>query len=94
MGGALIKDKLFGFISYQHIHDSDQEIGLSPLDRSAGFHRDDRSATSSGARSSDADIANTSLVTSRPQRQFSPIAVALFQYKFPNGQYMIPRGMA
>jgi hypothetical protein len=29
LGGALIKDKLFGFVSFQHIHDSDQEIGLS-----------------------------------------------------------------
>ena len=31
LGGALIKDKLFGFVSYQHLHDSDQEIGLSRL---------------------------------------------------------------
>ncbi len=29
VGGAIIKDKLFGFLSYQHIHSSDQEIGLS-----------------------------------------------------------------
>src|SRR5580698_4445278 len=31
VGGPIIKDKLFGFISYQHIHDSDQDIGLSRL---------------------------------------------------------------
>ena len=30
-GGALIKDKLFGFVSYQHLHASDQEIGISRL---------------------------------------------------------------
>ena len=36
LGGALIKDKLFGYVSYQHLHDSDQEIGLSRLD---GAHR-------------------------------------------------------
>ena len=29
LGGPLIKNKLFGFIAYQHIHDSDQEIGSS-----------------------------------------------------------------
>ena len=29
LGGALIKDKLFGFVSYQHIHASDLEIGTS-----------------------------------------------------------------
>src|SRR6202167_6399065 len=27
-GGPLKKDKLFGFVSYQHLHTSDQEIGL------------------------------------------------------------------
>ncbi len=29
LGGALIKDKLFGYISYQHTHASDLEIGTS-----------------------------------------------------------------
>src|SRR5271169_3157435 len=29
LGGPLIKDKLFGFVSYQHIHVSDLEIGTS-----------------------------------------------------------------
>ena len=26
-GGPIIKDKLFGFVAYQHLHVSDQEIG-------------------------------------------------------------------
>jgi len=30
-GGPLIKDKVFGFIAYQHIRASDQEIGDSVL---------------------------------------------------------------
>jgi hypothetical protein len=29
VGGALIKDKLFGFVGYQHLHVSDQELGYS-----------------------------------------------------------------
>ena len=29
LGGPLIKNKLFGYIAYQHVHDSDQEIGIS-----------------------------------------------------------------
>ena len=29
LGGALIKNKLFGFASYQHVHASDLEIGTS-----------------------------------------------------------------
>lgn len=31
VGGPLIKDNLFGYVSYQDIHSSDQEIGLSRL---------------------------------------------------------------
>src|SRR5271165_2946819 len=42
-GGALIKDKLFGFLSYQHIHDSDTEIGTSRTAVPFGL-TDDRSA--------------------------------------------------
>ncbi|MGA8272124.1 MAG: TonB-dependent receptor [Candidatus Sulfotelmatobacter sp.] len=43
VGGAIIKDKLFGFVSYQHIHASDLEIGTSRTAVPAGL-TDDRSA--------------------------------------------------
>jgi Carboxypeptidase regulatory-like domain/TonB dependent receptor len=36
-GGPIIKDKLFGFISYQHLGVSDQEIGSSFLDVPQGL---------------------------------------------------------
>jgi hypothetical protein len=44
LGGPIIKDKLFGFLSYQHLHVSDQEIGDSFLDVPVGLS-DDRSAS-------------------------------------------------
>src|SRR5271170_792791 len=37
LGGAIIKDKLFGFVSFQHIHSSDQEIGISRATVPAGL---------------------------------------------------------
>jgi len=43
VGGALIKDKLFGFLAYQHLHVSDQEIGYSRFSVPVGLS-DDRSA--------------------------------------------------
>ena len=42
-GGALIKDKVFGYIGYQHLHVSDQEIGYSRFSVPVGL-TDDRSA--------------------------------------------------
>ena len=96
VGGALIKDKLFGFISYQHIHSSDQEIGLSRITVPAGL-TDDRSAPAL------ANLVNTTNITSwcpnPPCQNFpatvgpgdiSPVALALLNYKLPNGQYLIP----
>jgi hypothetical protein len=44
VGGPLIKDKLFGFIGYQHLHVSDQEIGYSRFSVPVGLS-DDRSAS-------------------------------------------------
>ena len=43
IGGPIIKNKLFGFLAYQHLHVSDQEIGDSFLDVPVGLS-DDRSA--------------------------------------------------
>ena len=50
LGGPIIKDKLFGFLAYQHLHVSDQEIGDSVLDVPVGLN-DDRSAAGLAAAS-------------------------------------------
>jgi hypothetical protein len=85
LGAPLIKDKLFAFVSYQHIHDSDQDIGLSRLIVPQGLT--DSNRTPQGL----ATLANTYWGTSLTGvGDVSPIAVALFQYKLPNGQYLIP----
>jgi len=42
-GGPLIKDRLFGFLAYQHLHVSDQETGYSRFSVPVGLS-DDRSA--------------------------------------------------
>jgi len=96
LGGAIIKDKLFAFISYQHIHSSDQEIGLSRITVPAGL-TDDRSPAAL------ANLVNTPGVEpwcpNPPCQNFpatvsasdiNPVALALLQYKLPSGQYLIP----
>jgi hypothetical protein len=43
-GGPIIKDKLFGFVSYQHLHVSDQEIGDNFLNVPVGLSDANRNA--------------------------------------------------
>jgi hypothetical protein len=98
-GGPLIKDKLFWYGAFQHVHDSDQEIGLSrmlvPADFNPSFLM---SAPGCGTTTRQsalfatclADISNDEWGTSLTGANVSPVALALFQAQMPNGQYMIP----
>ena len=90
VGGPLIRNKLFGFFSYQHLHASDQEIGLSRLLVPSELTDDNR--TPQGLAQISDDIWGTDLVTQLQTNPnaVSPVAVALFQAKLPNGQYIIP----
>src|SRR6202140_4726531 len=83
LGGALIKDKLFGYVAYQHTHVSDLEIGVSRTAVPFGL-TDDRSPTALAA------VANNDFGTSLTASNVDPVALAMLNYKLPNGQYMIP----
>jgi len=98
-GGPIIKDKLFGFVSYQHIHASDQEIGLSRITVPAGL-TDDRSPAALAAVVNGVNCATppcnfpystpVSPVVGSGAGEINPIAYNLLNYKLPNGQYLIP----
>ena len=97
IGGPLIKDKLFAYGSYEHTHVSDLEIGTSRTAVPFGLG-DDRSATALAA----VDNANFRYANNAPcgtvlnpqaclqPNQVDPVALAMLNYKLPNGQYMIP----
>jgi hypothetical protein len=85
-GGPIIKNKLFGFLAYQHVHVSDQEIGDSLLDVPVGLS-DDRSASAL------ASITNTSFGTSLTAGNIDHTALALFNApSLPGepGKWLIP----
>jgi Carboxypeptidase regulatory-like domain/TonB dependent receptor len=83
LGGALIKDKLFGFLGYQHVHVSDLEIGTSRTAVPSGL-TDDRSPQAL------VDVANANFeTTTLTTADISPVSFALLNAKV-NGQYMIP----
>ncbi|MGA2806495.1 MAG: carboxypeptidase regulatory-like domain-containing protein [Terracidiphilus sp.] len=71
LGGPIVKDKLFAFLAYQHLHASDQEIGDSFLDVPVGLS-DDRSASGLAA------LANNSFGTSLTSANIDPVALVLF----------------
>ncbi len=96
LGGPLIKDKLFGFVSYQHIHVSDTEIGTSRTAVPTGI-ANDRSAAALAAVDNEnfrnngypCGTANNATPCLLPG-QVDPVALRLLQYQMPNGQYLFP----
>ena len=72
LGGPILKDKLFGFVAYQHLQVSDAEIGDSFLDVPYGLS-DDRSAGALAALSSGA-FPDSPLAASN----INNVALALF----------------
>jgi hypothetical protein len=81
LGGPIIKDKLFGFISYNAIRITDLLNGRSPLYLPSGL-TDDRSVA--GITSAVASTNQTFNGT------IDPAALKVLQFKLPNGQYLIP----
>ncbi len=97
LGGPIVKNKVFLFIGYQHVHDSDQEVGISRMTVPNEFTAANCGATRPTAT---LDTCLTNLVASNfgeadplvtgPGGNLSPIAQTLLQYKLPNGQFLIP----
>jgi hypothetical protein len=83
-GGPLVKNKLFAFVAYQHVHISDQETGDSFLDVPAGLTDTNRTAAGLSG------LINTNFGSGSTAAGISPVALFLFNYKLPNGQFMIP----
>jgi hypothetical protein len=86
LGGSIIKDKLFAFVSYQHVHVSDQEVGDDFLDVPVGLS-DDRSPDAI------AGLANDAFGTSLTSADIDQLAVQLFNSPaLPGepGKWLIP----
>jgi hypothetical protein len=86
-GGPIIKNKLFGFISYQHLAVSDQEIGDSFLDVPAGLSDTTRNAGGF------AGIVNNSFGSGLGAGDINKTALALFNSpSLPGepGKWLVP----
>jgi hypothetical protein len=92
-GGPLIKDKLFGYASYQHVHVSDLEIGTSRTAVPFGL-TDDRSAQALANAANNNFFSSVNPVVGSAPGDIDPVAFAMMNYKLPNGQYMIPSALS
>ncbi len=72
VGGPIIKDKLFAFLAYQHIHVSDQEIGDTVFDVPVGLS-DDRSAEAL------ANVTNNSFCTPDDEEAYGCVPITSAQ---------------
>src|SRR5580692_3300940 len=90
-GGPILKNKLFGFLSYQHVHNSDEEIGSSRNIVPPGL-TDDRSPAAIAAlvNGNFPDSATVAPVVGTAAGDINPMAYGLLNYKLPNGQFLIP----
>lgn len=87
VGGPIIKNKLFGFAAFQHLHVSDQEIGDSLLDVPVGLADNTRDPGSL------ATITNNSFGTGLGAGDIDPLATILFNSPaLPGepGKWLIP----
>ena len=97
VGLPIIKNKLFFYGSYQHTHAADQEIGISRLTVPPGL-TNDRSAAGLAAVGNNNNLLSAlglsdsqiNPVVGLAPGDVNPIAYTFFNYKFPNGQYLIP----
>src|SRR5277367_1526284 len=84
LGGPAIKNKMFFFVGYQHLYNSDQSTGLSQFNVPAGL-TNDRSVAGLAA-------AATTWNNGKPfsPNNVQPIAQSIFNATLPDGSFMIP----
>jgi hypothetical protein len=88
LGGPIAKDKLFFFLGYQHLYDSDQTGGLSQYQVPPAL-TSDRSLTGIAAACA-SYVSVSGFGSCPPQSRWNSAAVALLQAKLSNGSYLIP----
>ena len=90
LGGPIIKDKLFGFVSYQHLHVSDQYLGNSFLDVPIGLTDTNRNAAGLAAAVNNSFPNNSIRGDNLKASDIDPTALELFQIPAVAGETSSP----
>ena len=91
LGAPIIKNKVFAYLGFQHIHNSDQETGSSRVAVPPGLTNDRSAAALAALVNGNFPASGTvNAAVGTGSGDISPIAFGLLNYKLPNGQYLIP----
>jgi hypothetical protein len=89
LGGPIVRDRLFFFAAYQGLRSSDGLSTLVPLVFLPQL-TNDRSAQTLGAQFCAYPTAAGGVQLACDGSNVNPVALALLNFKFPNGQYAVP----
>jgi hypothetical protein len=84
LGGPIVRDKVFFFTSYQYTRTTDQALGVSQ-NLTVPAHLTSNRTPAALAAVAQADFGQTV-----NPAQINPAALALLNFKLPNGQFLIP----
>jgi len=93
LGGPIVKDKLFGFVGYQHLHVSDEETGDTEAPVPPGLsdtNRDPADLATLVNNNWGGQAAGNGFTVTGADWTNNPVGLALFKYKLPNGNWLIP----
>jgi len=93
VSGPIIKNKLFGFVGYQHLHISDEETGDTQIATLPGLSDTNRTPTGLATLVNNnwgGSAAGNGFTVGAGDWSSNTIGLALFQTKLPNGQWLIP----
>jgi Carboxypeptidase regulatory-like domain len=93
ISGPIIKDKLFGFLAYQHMHVSDEETGDTLIAVPQGLNDNNRNPAGLATLVNNnwgGEDSENGFTVGAADWSTNPVGLALFQAKLPNGQWLVP----
>ncbi|MGA2634003.1 MAG: TonB-dependent receptor [Terracidiphilus sp.] len=90
VGGPVLKNKVFFYVAYQHLYDSDQSTGFSQFTVPTALTNDASSRTMAGLQA----VATTWNNGIPFSGSIDPVAYAMMNAKLPDGSYLIPGNQA